>query len=91
MEDWQELIKETLDVLYPDVKTYNEMKEIFEYVLLNGNLELSNNKAERAVKSLMIDHNNWLVSPNFERAVASSIILSLIETAKKRTCLLKNI
>lgn len=32
-------------------------QEIFMYVLLDGRLELSNNKAERAVKSLVMGHN----------------------------------
>lgn len=30
MEGWQGLIKEMLDVLYPEVKTYDEMKEAFD-------------------------------------------------------------
>lgn len=55
----------------------------FEHVLLDGNLELSNNKAERAVKSLVIGRKNWLFSQSFKGATASGIILSLIETAKR--------
>lgn len=46
------------------------------------NLELSNNKAERAVKSLVMGRGNWLFSQSFAGAKASGIILSLIETAK---------
>lgn len=56
----------------------------FEHVLLDGNLELSNNKAERAVKSLFMGRKNWLFSQSFKGATASGIILSLIETAKKK-------
>lgn len=52
-------------------------------MLLDGRLELSNNKAERAVKSLVIGHKNWLFSQSFIGAQASGIILSLIETAKR--------
>jgi len=55
----------------------------FEHVLLDGNLELSNNKAERAVKSLVMGRKNWLFSQSFEGATASGFILSLIETAKR--------
>lgn len=58
-------------------------QETFEHVLLNGRLELSNNKAERAVKSLVIGRKNWLFSQSFAGATASGIILSLIETAKR--------
>ena len=55
----------------------------FEHVLLDGNLELSNNKAERAVKSLVMGRKNWLFSQSFKGTTASGIILSLIETAKR--------
>lgn len=37
-------------------------QETFEHVLLNGNLELSNDMAERAVKSLVMGRKNWLFS-----------------------------
>lgn len=58
-------------------------QEKFEHVLLDGNLELSNNKAERAVKSLVMGRKNWLFSQSFGGAQASGIILNLIETAKR--------
>ncbi len=58
-------------------------QETFENVLLDGHLELSNNKAERAVKSLVMGRRNWLFSQSFAGAKASGIILSLIETAKR--------
>lgn len=51
--------------------------------MLDGHLELSNNKAERAVKSLVMGRRNWLFSQSFAGAKASGIILSLIETAKR--------
>ena len=35
-------------------------QETFEHILLDGNLELSNNKAERAVKSLVMGRNTKL-------------------------------
>lgn len=58
-------------------------QETFEHVLLDGRLELSNNKAERAVKSLVMGRKNWLFSQSFAGAQTSGIILSLIETAKR--------
>ncbi|MFJ6920774.1 MAG: transposase, partial [Lactobacillus crispatus] len=58
-------------------------QETFEHILLDGNLELSNNKAERAVKSLVMDRKNWLFSQSFRGATVSGIILSLIETANR--------
>ncbi|MEN2380148.1 IS66 family transposase [Lactobacillus helveticus] len=53
-------------------------QETFEHVLLDGRLELSNNKAERAVKSLVMGRKNWLFSQSFAGAQTSGIILSLI-------------
>lgn len=58
-------------------------QETFEHILLDGNLELSNNKAERAVKSLVMGRKNWLFSQSFRGATVSGIILSLIKTAKR--------
>ena len=58
-------------------------QETFEHVLLDGRLELSNNKAERAIKSLVMGRKNWLFSQSFAGAQTSGIILSLIETAKR--------
>ena len=54
----------------------------FKHVLLDGRLVLSNNLAERAIKTLVIGRKNWLFSQSFNGA-KSSIILSLIETAKR--------
>ncbi|MFZ2685718.1 MAG: transposase, partial [Lactobacillus amylovorus] len=53
----------------------------FKHVLLDSRLVLSNNLAERAIKTLVIERKNWLFSQSFNGA-KSSIILSLIETAK---------
>ena len=58
-------------------------QETFEHVLLDDRLELSNNKAERAVKSLVMVRKNWLFSQSFAGIQTSGIILSLIETAKR--------
>ena len=51
--------------------------------MLDGKLVLSNNHAERAIKTLVIGRKNWLFSQSFEGAQTSAIILSLIETAKR--------
>lgn len=58
-------------------------EETFKHVLLDGRLVLSNNLAERAIKSLVIGRKNWLFSQSFNGAQSSAIILSLIETAKR--------
>ena len=58
-------------------------EETFKNVLLDSKLVLSNNHAERAIKTLVIGRKNWLFSQSFEGAQSSAIILSLIETAKR--------
>ena len=55
----------------------------FRMILEDGNLVLSNNLAERAVKSLVIGRKNWLFSQSFEGAQSSAIIMTLLETAKR--------
>ena len=52
-------------------------------VLQDGHLVLSNNLAERAIKSLVMGRKNWLFSQSFDGAKATAIIMSLLETAKR--------
>ena len=51
-------------------------------VLLDGCLEVDNNAAERAIKPFVIGRKNFLFANTAKGAVASSIIYSIIETAK---------
>jgi len=51
-------------------------------VLLDGRLELSNNRAERSIKSFVIDRKNFLFANTPRGADASAVIFSLVETAK---------
>ena len=55
----------------------------FRTVLSDGDLVLSNNMAERAMKTLVMGRKNWLFSQSFEGAKSTAIILSLLETAKR--------
>jgi len=54
-----------------------------ENVLLDGRLELSNNRAERSIKPFVIGRKNWLFSNTPKGAESSAILYSLIETAKE--------
>ncbi|CJX68941.1 transposase%2C ISSmi4 [Streptococcus pneumoniae] len=58
-------------------------EETFKTILKDGHLVLSNNLAERAIKSLVMGRKNWLFSQSFEGAKARAIIMSLLETAKR--------
>ena len=50
--------------------------------LEDGRLELSNNRAERSIKPFVMGRKNWLFANTSGGAQASSVIYSLIETAK---------
>jgi hypothetical protein len=54
-----------------------------EKVLLDGRLELSNNRAERSVKPFTIGRRNWLFADTVNGANASAVLYSVIETAKE--------
>ena len=51
--------------------------------LEEGRLELSNNRAERNIKPFMIGRKNWLFANTPAGAQSSTVIYSLIETAKE--------
>ncbi len=48
----------------------------------NGHLSIDNNRAERAIKPLVIGRKNWLFANNPNGAEASAMLYSIIETAK---------
>ena len=50
--------------------------------LEDGRMELSNNRAERSIKPFVMERKNWLFANTSGGAKASSVIYSLIETAK---------
>ena len=58
-------------------------REYLENVFLDGRLELSNNRAERSLKPFVQGRKQWLFSCSPNGAEASSIIYSIIETAKE--------
>ena len=51
--------------------------------LEDGRLELSNNRAERSIKPFVMGRKNWLFANTPGGAQTSSVIYSLIETAKE--------
>ena len=52
-------------------------------VYLDGRLEFSNNRAERSIKPFVMGRKNWLFSNTPNGARASSVVYSIIETAKE--------
>ncbi|MCL2147571.1 MAG: IS66 family transposase, partial [Synergistaceae bacterium] len=62
--------------------TIREWKYLERY-LLDGRLEISNNRSERTVKSFVIDRKNFLFCNTPKGAKCSAIMFSIIETAKE--------
>ena len=56
-----------------------------ERVLLDGRLELSNNRAERSIKPFVIGRKNWLFNNTPKGATTSAMIYSVVETAKENS------
>jgi transposase len=51
--------------------------------LLDGRLEIDNNRAERSIKPFVIGRKNWLFANTPRGATASATIYSIVETAKE--------
>lgn len=61
------------------------LKEKLMNILKDGRLELSNNRAERAIKPFVIGRKNWLFTNTPAGADSSAIVYSIIETAKENS------
>lgn len=62
------------------------LKNQWEYLnnfLLDGRIEISNNRAERSIKPFVMSRKNFLFANTPSGARSSAIIFSLIETAKE--------
>ena len=65
-------------------QTYSlHQRKQLEAVLLDGRLELTNNVAERSVKSIVMVGRNFLFCDTAKGADASAQCFSMIETAKR--------
>ena len=58
-------------------------RKYLENYLLDGRLEISNNRAERSIKPFVIDRKNFLFANTPRGANASAVMFSIIETAKE--------
>jgi len=59
----------------------NQWPKLIRYIE-DGNLNIDNNRAERAIKPFVIGRKNWLFSNTANGANASATLYSIIETAK---------
>jgi transposase len=58
-------------------------RKYLENIFLDGRTEISNNRAERAVKPFVMGRKAWLFSNTPSGAKASSILFSIMESAKE--------
>ena len=59
----------------------NQQKALCAF-MENGNIELSNNRAENAIRPFVIGRKNWLFSDTVRGADASAVVYSIVESAK---------
>lgn len=64
------------------VQYMSKLRNGYERIFEDGRLELTNNRAERNIKELVIGRKNWLHSTSLEGARTSGIILSIYKTAE---------
>jgi transposase len=81
---WLEVIKPMPKTAIGVAVNYALGQRVYlERFLLDGRLELSNNRAERSIKPFVIGRKNFLFANTPRGAKASSIIYSIVETAKE--------
>ena len=61
--------------------TLRQWPKLIRYIV-DGKLNIDNNRAERAIKPFVIGRKNWLFSNTANGAKASATLYSIIETAK---------
>ena len=71
------------DLLGKAVHYANSQRKYLERYLLDGRLEISNNRAERSIKPFVIGRKNWLFANTPNGARASAIYYSLIVSARE--------
>ena len=59
----------------------NQQERLLNFVL-DGRIEISNNRAERGIRPFAIGRNNWMFAFSPKGAKASAVIYSIVETAK---------
>ena len=82
--EWAKSFKDNVSTLTKTAADYYAGQwPYLKNVFLDGRLELSNNRAERGIKPFVIGRKNWLFSSSQKGAKASSVVYSIIETAKE--------
>jgi hypothetical protein len=93
----QERSKPVLEAYWSWLKTINPLqgsklgeavtyalnqKDALETFLEDGRIEISNNRAENAIRPFVVGRKAWLFADTKKGATASAIVYSIVETAK---------
>jgi len=63
--------------------TYSQSQwETLARFLEDGRIEISNNRAENAIRPFVVGRKNWLFADTTKGATASAVVYSIVETAK---------
>jgi len=82
--EWVEAVRTIPKSLLGEAVHYSlSQRKYLENIYLDGRLEISNNRAERALRPFVQGKKQWLFSNTPNGAASSSIYYSLIETAKE--------
>ena len=82
--NWMEHLNALPNTLLGKAAYYAQsQRKYLERYVLDGRLEISNNRAERSIKPFVIGRKNWLFSNTPNGARASAVYYSLVVTAKE--------
>jgi len=82
--NWMEHLNALPNTLLGKAAHYAQsQRKYLERYVLDGRLEISNNRAERSIKPFVIGRKNWLFSNTPNGARASAVYYSLVVTARE--------
>ncbi len=80
---WVDTLKPTKGSKLEEAVIYTKNQwELLSRFLEHGEVEISNNFAENAIRPFVIGRKNWLFSDTVKGAESSAIVYSIVETAK---------
>lgn len=80
---WLETVNALKGSKLSEAVTYSiNQKETLGAFLEDGRVELSNNRAENAIRPFVIGRKSWLFADTKKGATSSAIVYSIVETAK---------
>ena len=80
---WVKTLQPTSGSKLAEAVTYAQNQELYLRTFLNhGEVEISNNFAENAIRPFAVGRKNWLFCDTVKGAESSAIVYTIVETAK---------